>query len=308
MKAKRYISRTGLLALVVLLAGCAGMPAAPVSEPPRTEPLTPVAHAQRPVVAFAFGGGAARGFAHVGVLKVMDRHGIGADLVVGTSAGSFVGALYAAGLRGERLEQEALRLETGSLIDYIFPDRGFIRGERLQRYVDKAVGGRALEDLSTPFAAVATNLRSGEMTVFNAGNTGMAVRASSSVPGVVQPVTINGEEYVDGGLVSQVPVQIALDWGADVVIAVDVSRLPSHKEHIDSTLDVLHQALVIMAMSVVEHEVEQADVLIRPDVGDITLTDFASRERAIAAGEQAAMAMLPKIRAVIAEAQKQPRR
>lgn len=288
--------------LVLLVAGCAGMPAAPVDNPPAAESLAPISRDQGPVVAFALGGGAARGFAHVGVLKVLDHHGILADLVTGTSAGSVAGALYAAGLRGDELEEEALRLERGNITDYIFPDRGIIRGERLQRYVNEAVDNRPLQALPTRFVAVATDLRSGELVAFNSGNTGMAVRASSSLPGLIQPVTIRGRDYVDGGLVSQVPVRVARDMGADIVIAVDVSRLPADTPPIESTLDVLRQSLMIMSVTLVDQELRAADVVIRPSVREIEMGDFEERSKAMAAGERAAEAMLPEIRAAIAGA------
>lgn len=298
MTVTQHLSAICLLALATV-AGCAGTPAVPVSEPPRSTALTIVTNDDQPVVGFALGGGAARGFAHVGVLNVLERHGIQADLVVGTSAGSLAGALYASGLQGERLVEEAMRLERQMLTDYIFPDRGFIRGEGLQRYVNEAVGARLLEELPIPFAAVATDLYSGDAVVFNRGNTGMAVRASSSMPGVVQPVRIRGREYVDGGLVSQVPVNTARAMGADVVIAVDVSRPPYPASEIRSTLDVLRQGLVIMMTTMVERELRDADVVIRPRINDIDIADFEMRSEAIAAGERAAAEMLPAVRDAI---------
>jgi NTE family protein len=236
------------------------------------------------------------------VLTALERNGIEADVVFGTSAGSVAGALYASGLRGERLTQEALGLERRELTDYIFPDRGIIRGERLQRYINEAVGDRLLEELPTPFAAVATDLYSGGMVVFNRGDTGVAVRASSSVPGLVQPVSVEGREYVDGGLVSQVPVRVARAMGADVVIAVDVSRLPTDTDPISSTLDVLQQAIAIMSTVLVHQEVDDADVVIRPAVEGIRMADFDAREDVISAGARAAEEMLPEIRAVLASA------
>ncbi|HSH43454.1 MAG TPA: patatin-like phospholipase family protein [Arenicellales bacterium] len=302
IKRPRRYSWHWLALLALLLAGCAGLPVTPVDEPPRAEPLSAMVDGDRPVIGFALGGGAARGFAHVGVLKVLTRHGIEADLVAGTSAGSVAGALYAAGLRDGRLEHKAMRLERSSLTDFIFPDRGFIRGERLQRYINEAVDGRTLEELPTPFAAVATDLLSGERVVFNAGDTGMAVRASSSVPGVVQPVTIHGRDYADGGLVSQVPVRVAREMGADVVIAVDVSRLPDDSQPLESTFDVLRQAVLIMSVALVEQDTRSADVVIRPSIQDIGLADFDEKAAAIAAGEQAAEDMLPEIRNAIARA------
>jgi len=297
----RHLGALWLLVALATVAGCAGTPVGPVSEPPRAGELKIVANGE-PVIGFALGGGAARGFAHVGVLNVLDRHGIQADAVAGTSAGSFAGALYAGGLQGQRLVEEAMRLERRSLTDYIFPARGFIRGESLQRYVNKAVGHRRLQDLPIPFAAVATDLYSGDPVVFNRGNTGMAVRASSSMPGVVQPVRIRGRDYVDGGLVSQVPVKTARAMGADVVIAVDVSQQRSSAGEINSTLDVLGQALVIMMTTMVEQELRNADVVIRPQVGDIALGNFEMRADAIAAGERAAAEKLPAVRAAIARA------
>jgi len=290
-----------LVALAVI-AGCASVPVEPVRNPPRAGPPEIVVNDAGPVVGIALGGGAARGFAHVGVLNVLQRNGIEADLVAGTSAGSLAGALYASGLQGEALVKEARRLERQRLTDYVFPDRGFIRGARLQRYVNQAVGGRLLEDLPIPFAAVATDLYSGDAVVFNRGNTGMAVRASSSMPGVVQPARIGDREYVDGGLVSQVPVNTARAMGAEVVIAVDVSRPLYPAGGIGSTLDVLRQGLVIMMMTMVGQEISDADVVIRPRIDDIDIADFEMRSAAIAAGERAAAKMLPAVRAAIARA------
>jgi len=156
-----------------------------------------------------FRGTVGRGFAHAGVLKVLDDAGIRADLVVGTSAGSAVGALYAGGIRNNELVEAALAVERKELVDFVFPHRGFIEGNRLQTYIDKALNGRSIEQLDIPFVAVATELGTGRLVAFTRGDTGMAVRASCSVPVVFQPTTIRGSEYVDGGLVSPVPVKVA---------------------------------------------------------------------------------------------------
>jgi len=293
-----------LLLALVAAGGCANVPPAPVENPPRASDLQPLPRTREPLVAFVLGGGAARGFAHVGVLDALGRHGIAAQLVVGTSAGSVAGALYAGGLAGEQLKQEALRLERDRVTDFIFPDRGFVRGALLQQYVNEALDGRPIEDLPRRFVAVATDLRTGELIAFDRGDAGMAVRASSSVPGVVQPVRIGAREYVDGGLVSPVPVQVARALGADVIIAVDVSRPPETTEHILSTLDVLHQSLLIMGRVIAARELAEADVVIRPAVAGIGLGDFDQRAEAIAAGEAAAEAALPRIRAALAQARR----
>jgi len=206
--------------LLSVLAGCSVLPRSP--EPaPKPAPVTelPPKSEVRPAppkIALALGGGAARGFAHIGVIKALESHGIVPDMVIGTSSGSLVGALYASGYGGFDLQRTALQLDDTIIADWSLPDRGFIKGEALQNFVNQAVQNRPMEKLNKPFAVVATDLQSGEPVVFRTGNTGMAVRASSSVPGVFQPVTISGREYVDGGLVSPVPVRAARAMGADV--------------------------------------------------------------------------------------------
>ena len=299
----RDLIRTAVaLLLITLLAGCASVPVmAPVENPPVAEPLKPVVIRERPVIAFALGGGAARGFAHAGVLRVLEANGIRADIVVGTSAGSVAGALYAGGYRGDALVAAASELEIGDLADWTVPNRGFISGERLQKVINDKLSNKPIEALDVVFVAIATDLQTGNAAAFARGNTGMAVRASSSVPGIFLPVTIDGHDYVDGGLVSQVPIKIARRLGADVVIAVDVSRLPKHNTRLNSTLDVLHQALLIMSQAIVDAEAGDADVMIRPDVSDISLVGFDQRPSAIAAGERAALASVARIKEIVGQ-------
>ncbi len=278
------------------------MPVAPpVENPPVADELRHVVIADRPVIAFVLGGGAARGFAHAGVLNVLEQNGIRADIVVGTSAGSVAGALYAGGIRGEALIAAASELQMKNLADWTLPNRGFIGGERLQGLINDKLGNRPIEALDTVFVAVAADLRDGQAVAFTRGNAGMAVRASSSMPGIFMPVTIDGHDYVDGGLVSQLPVRIARQLGADVVIAVDVSKRPVHNTVLESTWDVLHQALLIMSEAVVAAEAGEADVLIRPAIGGISLLGFDQQSDAIAAGEQAVRALLPEIRQQLVE-------
>jgi NTE family protein len=259
-----------------------------------------------PVVAFVLGGGGARGFAHIGALKVLDEAGIRADLIVGTSAGSLVGALYAGGIRNDELVSAALAVQREQLVDFVFPNRGFIEGDRLQTYVDRALHGRLIEQLDLPFVAVATDLASGGLVAFNRGDTGMAVRASCSVPAVFQPTVIGTREYVDGGLTSPVPVRVARSLGADVVIAVDVSRQPSEQPGYGSTTTLLNHAFVIMEHALALQETKLADVVIRPDLAKVPATDLSARAEAIRAGEESARAALPQIRRVLTE--KSPRK
>jgi NTE family protein len=232
---------------------------------------------------------------------VLEAQGIVPDMVVGTSAGGVVGALYAAGYSGFELQKIAFKLDEDTVGDWSLPDRGFIKGEALQNYINKAVQNKPVERLRKPFAAVATDLHSGEMMVFRRGNVGQAVRASSSVPGVFQPVSINGREYVDGGLTSPVPVRVARDLGADVVIAVDISAKPRYAK-IDGLMDVMLQTFAIMGQSISSRELLDADVVIRPDTGGFGAGDFAKKHEAIMEGEKAAQVMLPLIRQKIQQA------
>jgi NTE family protein len=294
--------RTILVAALALLSACAVQPKAPEAPvaPPPAKPSVPVM-LPPPKVALVLGGGAVRGFAHVGVIKVLEAHGIVPDMVVGTSAGSVVGALYAAGYSGFELQKIAFKLEDDSVGDWIVPDRGFIKGEALQNFINKAVQNKPIEKLRKPFAAVATDLQSGEMTVFQRGNTGQAVRASSSVPGVFQPVSISGRDYVDGGLVSPVPVRVARNLGADVVIAVDIAARPKAAK-IEGLTDILLQTFGIMGQSIRNTELPDADVVIQPDTIGFGSADFAKKHEAILEGERAAQAALPLIRQKLRQA------
>jgi NTE family protein len=273
------------LLAVLLLVGCASQPLLyPDVVPPEMAVVEPVRVAGRPVIALALGGGAARGFAHIGVIKELAANGIHPDIVVGTSVGSFVGALYAGGYDAPALEKLASEMKEEELRDLIFPDRGFVKGERLQDFVNQKLGNRSIEDLPIRFAAVATDLGDGTMAVFTHGNTGMAVRASSSIPGVFQPVHINGREYVDGGLVSPVPVNVARSLGADLVIAVDIANRPAENGQLATTAGIVGQSLDIMMNNLAHREVALSDVKIRPETRNLVSTDFTTRLDAIDEG------------------------
>jgi len=276
------------IALLALLSACANLPDKSAAPP------------AAPKIALALGGGAARGFAHIGVIKALEAQGIVPDIIVGTSAGSVVAALYAGGANGFELQKLALSMEDGSVSDWVLPDRGFIRGEALQNFVNKALVNRPMNALPRKLAVVATELQTGEMTVLRSGDVGLAVRASSSVPGVFQPVRIGGREFVDGGLVSPVPAKVARDMGADLVIAVDISSKPKNAK-VSSMIDVLLQTFTIMSTTVAQYQLGQADVVIRPDVGSIGGTDFQSKHLAILEGEKAAAEKMEQIRAALAK-------
>ncbi len=271
-------------------------PLAPTVQTPSPVPATAVPVAPLPVkIGLALGGGAARGFAHVGVIKVLEANGVTPDLIVGTSAGAVVGALYADGRSAAELQKVALQLQEDEVGDWVMPDRGVIQGAALQNFVNQAVNHKPLEKLPRLFGVVATDLRTGDRLLFRTGNTGMAVRASSAVPGVFKPVNISGREYVDGGLTSPVPVSATRELGADFVIAVDISARPKDTRT-TGIVDVLLQTFTIMGQSLSRQETPTADILIQPAVGNFSSTDFKGRSRAIQEGEKAALAVLPVLK------------
>ena len=283
--------------IVLLIAGCSAH--LPTQQTAQSSMLPSPA---KPVkIGLALGGGAARGFAHVGVIKVLEAQGIHPEIVVGTSAGAVVGALYAAGNSGFDLQKLALKMDESKISDWSLPDRGVLKGESLQLFVNEAVAHKPIEALKKPFAVVATDLGNGESILFRTGNTGMAVRASATVPGIFKPVTITGHEYVDGGLSSPVPVRGTRQMGADVVIAVDISAKPANQAT-RGTLDILLQTFTIMGQNLARFELKDADVVIRPQVGNIGGADFQARHDSILEGEKAAQAALPQIREAIRKA------
>jgi NTE family protein len=283
-----------MLLLAALLSACAAPPPAP-TQPIRTEAKPPLK------IALALGGGAARGFAHIGVIKALEAQGIVPDMVVGTSAGSVVAALYASGMSGFDLQNVALQMEEDMVTDWTLPDRGVLKGAALQDFINQKVKNQSIQKMPKPLGVVATDLQSGEMVLFRRGDTGMAVRASSAVPGMFQPVEISGRDYVDGGLTSPVPAQSARAMGADFVIAVDISNV-SRRDKLTGTLDVLLQTFAIMGHTISRHELEDADVVIRPKTSAVSGTDFEGRHLAILEGEKAAAAVMPELKAKLAKA------
>jgi NTE family protein len=267
-------------------------PAVPAVVAPRPPP-------KPPRIGLALGGGAARGFAHIGVIQVLEAAGIQPDLVVGTSAGSLVAALYASGKNGAEMETLALTMDEGAITDWAFPSRGVIRGEALARFVRLHTGGQLIEQMQRPLGIVATDLDSGLGVLFQRGDLGTAVRASSSVPAVFQPVKIGEREYVDGGLVAPVPVRYARQMGAELVLAVDISSPPDGQATTD-TMKLLLQTFAIMGKSINRFELREADVVVRPPLVGVSSADFTSRVRAIRSGREAATEMLPALKARIA--------
>jgi NTE family protein len=256
-----------------------------------------------PRIALVLGGGAARGFAHIGVIRVLEAEKIPIDLVVGTSVGSLIGALYAQKRDVFDLEWTAFTLTQDDLLDVgvmnAFMGMGLAKGERLEKFVEAKVQVKAIEALQVPFAAVATDLNWGTKVVIDKGSVARAVHASSAIPGLFEPVAHLGKMLVDGGVVDNVPISVARERGADLVVAVDISEQVGNPS-IKNLVDVLLQSANIMFALNVAHARRGADVLIAPDVGGVTMLDFSQKKRCMQAGMDAARAAVPRIRAAIA--------
>jgi NTE family protein len=272
--------------LVVTLVACATVPP-PVPPKPAT-------------IAVVLGAGASKGFAHIGVLKVLEAQNIPIHMVVGTSVGSLVGSLYASGKTAFELQGIAMKMERDNIIDYDWKiwKGGLIKGEKLENFINVNIQNTPIEKLKIRYYAVATNASTGEEVVFARGNTGMAVHASCSVPGVFQPLKIGNSTYVDGGVVSPVAVDVARRNGADIVIAVDISGgintdVPS------GIMDTMRKSVAIMYARIAEYQIKNADIVIRPNVRNIGSTDMDKFNEAIFEGEKAASAKMPEIQKII---------
>ncbi|MFD0666600.1 patatin-like phospholipase family protein [Ramlibacter sp. MAHUQ-53] len=289
---------------VAALAACGSTPPAGAPSGAVTAAPAQAAAPSSPSVkiGIALGGGAAKGFAHIGVIKMLEANGLAPAVVAGTSAGSVVGALYASGMNAFELQEKAVALDEAKIRDLQLSSGGLLLGQKLEDYVNEQVRRQPLERLAKPFVAVATRLEDGERTVFARGNTGQAVRASSSVPGVFQPVTIGRYHFVDGGVVSPVPVDAARELGADLVVAVDISS-KARGQTPSGMLGTLSQSIAIMGQRLGQAELARADVIVRPQVLDIGGADFTQRASAILEGEKAALAAMPQIRERIAQLQ-----
>ena len=246
---------------------------------------------RKPVIGLVLGAGAARGFAHIGVIKALEAQGIRPDIVVGSSAGSVIAALFASGASGNDLNRLALNLDEATIADWGLPFAGrfggLIKGEALQTMVNREVQNKSIEQMHIPLGIVATDLQSGKGVLFRSGNTGLAVRASCSIPGIFQPAIISGKEYVDGGLVAPVPVSYARQMGATLVIAVNISSEPVHQDA-SGTFGIMQQTISIMQRSINQYELKSADIVITPLLKQMSSGEFKSRNAAILAGEVAA--------------------
>ena len=275
-----------MVSLVLTLVACATVPPPVPPKPAR--------------IAVVLGGGGSKGFAHIGVLKVLEAQKIPIHMVVGTSAGSLVGSLYASGKTAFELQGIAMKMDADNVIDYDWKiwKGGLIKGEKLENFINLNIQNTPIEKLKISFYAVATNAATGEEVVFARGNTGMAVHASCSVPGVFQPFKIGNSTYMDGGVVSPVAVDVARRNGADIVIAVDISG-GINTDVPDGIIDTMRKSLSIMYARIAEYQIKNADIVIRPNMKNIGSTDMNKFNEAIFEGEKAASAKMPEIQKII---------
>jgi len=241
------------------------------------------------------------------VLKILESNKIPIHMIVGTSAGSAVGSLYAYGIDAFSLQKLAISVNQGDIVDpLVIPSNGFIKGEKLEEFINKSVKNTPMEKFKIAFYAVATDLEKGQEMVFGKGNTGTAVRASCSIPGIFRPVKIADRMYVDGGVVSPVAVDAAKRFGADIVIAVDISTGVEYTFP-GNTMETILQSLNIMYSKLASVQISQADVVIRPKVGHIGSADFSKRHEAILEGERAALEALPHIMKIVTQLREEGR-
>ncbi len=288
--------------LAAATAGCAGRrePAATLPPPPAPEP--------HPVkIALVLGGGGARGFAHVGVIRVLEQEKIGVDMVVGASAGSLIGALYADSRDSFELEATAWRVEKDDIFDWsiLGSTRGPVTGKALEDFVASHVKAPTIEQLKIPFVAVATDIKTGEEVVLDRGPVGPAIHASSAIPGLFRPVSLEGRTLVDAGVVDPLPVSVARARGADVVIAVNIGMELAAEEP-GNAASITLRSIALLGRELARLKSAGADVLISPKVGETSSLDFSKKKELMTAGVAAAREAVPAIREAIARASLRP--
>jgi len=256
----------------------------------------------RPRIALVLGGGAARGFAHVGVIRALEQGRIPIDMVVGTSVGSLIGAIYASDLNSFELEWTAFTLEKYHLLDYglmsALSGMGTVKGDKLESFVKTKIPVENIEDLKLPYAAIATDLNRGTRVVLRKGSIARAVRASSAIPGVFQPVEHQDLLLVDGGVVDNIPISVAREMGADIVIAVDIGENVTNF-NITNIFDVILQSVYIMFNENTVSRKKDADILITPALESVGMFDFTRKKQVMQAGIDAAQKALPEIASAV---------
>ena len=261
---------------------------------------------KEPKVALVLGGGSAKGFAHVGVIRVLEQEKIPIHMIVGTSVGSLIGGLYASNPDSFQLEWTAFKIDRGEILDFsiVYSKLGPVQGVRLESFVEQNVKVKKIEETKIPFWPVATDLNTGETVVLEKGSLARAIRASCSIPGVFVPVTFDKRTLVDGGITNNVACDIAKAKGADIIIAVNLQKDVKNSQ-IDSVIDIIAQSITIMMRETSKAKLASADVVIEPELKGISLFDFSQKKMIMEEGIKAARAAVPKIKEILAK-YKQP--
>lgn len=250
-------------------------------------------------LALVLGAGSARGLAHIGVLQVLKENDINFDFIVGSSMGAMIGSLYASGIDIYMLEKMADKMNNSILFDVRVPRYGFIAGKRITAFMDLLNKKKFFEELDLPLLVVATDLISGQRVIIDQGPVTEAVRASISIPGVFKPVRKDDMVLVDGAVTDRLPIEVARQYGADNVVAVDVTFGIEKKVVINNVLDVILTSLDIMQKQQFDSISEGADILIQPQVGHIASRDFDMIREAVQLGRKATEAKIPEIKALV---------
>jgi NTE family protein len=271
----------------LLTGGCATLPS--------QQEALPAAQAK---VALVLGGGGARGFAHIGVLRELEMARVPIDMIVGVSVGSLIGVLYADSLDTFKLEWTAFKIQKNDIFDFnlLNLNKGLAKGEVLQKFLHANLNALTLEELKIPVAVVACNLTTGKRQLFRTGSVAQAVRASTAIPGIFEPIIFNNQILVDGGVLGNCPAEVARELGADVVIGVNVGKSGSALTPQNaSPLAVIMDAIDLMGNAQVQSTRANFDFLIEPDCGSVDILDFSKKEKLIEAGRSAAKRQLPEI-------------
>lgn len=256
---------------------------------------------RRPLVGLALGGGAARGVAHIGVLKVLAEEGIPIDRVAGTSVGSVVGAAICAGLSWQAILDRARRIDWPDIASITLPRKGFLRMDRFEGLIRDTIGVEDFRDLVIPLSTVAVDLTTGRQVVFNQGPIARAVRASCSVPGVFEPVQEGEGVLVDGGLLNEVPADIVRAMGADVVLAVSLTADRRHDAPPRNVLDIIYYSFDLLLAARTQESLKAADIVVAPDLAGFAYRDLHRIDELARRGETAMRAAVGGLKGLIAK-------
>lgn len=258
---------------------------------------------RQPKIALVLGGGSAKGFAHVGVIRALEQEKVPIHMIVGTSVGSLIGGIYAANPNSFDLEWLAFKIDRGDVLDFsiVYSKLGPVQGAKLEGFIEHNVKVKKVEDTKIPFTPVATDLNTGETILLERGSLAKAIRASSSIPGIFVPVTFDNRTLVDGGVTNNVPCDVAKAKGADIIIAVNLQKDVKNLTAGESLVDIIGQSISLMMRESSRSKLACADVVVEPDTRGISMFDFTQKKRLMEGGIKATREAIPKIKALIAQ-------